>query len=88
MDAVDVGEGEAVEAVLQSLVARGYSAIYIVESLAGGAIDAIEDLMRSSAMSIVIMRDHRSSLGLGMELDRRAAIDAVGTDAFFRTPER
>ena len=87
MEAADVSEGRTVEEVLTSLVEKGCSVIYIVESLAEGAIDAIEALMRSRAVSIVIMRDHLSNLGLGMELDRRAAIDAVGTDAIFRRPE-
>ncbi len=86
MDVFDC-EGGTVGQVLVDLAEKGCQVIYIVESLARDVIDAIEELMRERGVSVVIMRDHRSRLGLGMELDRRAAVDAVGTDAIFSTGE-
>jgi vacuolar-type H+-ATPase subunit F/Vma7 len=88
IDCLDVAEGESAERLLHTLVREGCQVIYIVESLAKAVIDTIEALMKESAVSIVIMRDSRSSLGIGMELDRRAAIDAVGTDAVFSAGTR
>jgi vacuolar-type H+-ATPase subunit F/Vma7 len=75
------------EYLLNDIIKSGYKVIYIVESLARGAMDAIDSLMKKESVSIVIMRDHQSDLGLGLELDRRAAIDAVGTDAIFAKNE-
>ena len=83
MEVFDVKPGEKVEDLLSALVAKGAQVIYIVESFAQNALAPINEMMKRHAVSIVIMRDHKSNLGLGMALDKKAAIDAVGTDAIF-----
>jgi len=76
-------EGESPLPLLEELAGKDYSVIYIFEKFAAGFVDAIDTVRKKGDLSVVIVPDHGSGLGLGMALARLAAIDAVGSDVIF-----
>jgi vacuolar-type H+-ATPase subunit F/Vma7 len=82
---IDAFEAEAksAKAVVEEAVKKDYSIIYILEKLAKDILDWIDAVREGGLVSVVILPDHISDLGLGTSLARRSAIDAVGTDAVF-----
>lgn len=88
IDAVVFNENENPAGILGELAAKDYGIIYILERFARGFIKEIEAVRKRAAVSIVIVPDHLSDFGLGMELARLATIDAIGTDAVFAKGEK
>ncbi|MGQ9477392.1 MAG: V-type ATP synthase subunit F [Candidatus Bipolaricaulia bacterium] len=70
---------EAEEAVL-ALVEWGAAIIFVAEGLAQGLMPLIERFSREPSPAIVMIPDHRGSLGLARERIRRLVEKAVGID--------
>lgn len=70
---------EAEEAI-QALASEGAAIIFVAEGLAQGLRPLIERFSREPSPAIVMIPDHRGSLGLARERLRRLVEKAVGID--------
>ena len=73
------GAREAEVAVLD-LAKQGFSIIFVSEDLAQGIMSVVEKFNQQPAPAIVMIPDHRGSLGLARERVRRLVEKAVGID--------
>lgn len=87
IDTFVLKEKDDPRAILEELVRKGYSIIYIFEKSASDFISSIDAIRREGNASVVLIPDHMSDLGYGMALTRLATIDAIGTDAIFTKKE-
>lgn len=71
---------EETKVILEDIVKKDYSVIYILEKFAYNFLDTIEVIRKEFTISIVIISDHISNLNIGLELIKRSTIDAIGTD--------
>lgn len=83
VDAFVAGDKTDAVSLLTELAFKGYGIIYVLERFVMRSVEEIDDIRRRNNVSIVIVPDHASDLGLGEALTRLATIDAVGTDAIF-----
>ncbi|MCR4404864.1 MAG: V-type ATP synthase subunit F [Candidatus Acetothermia bacterium] len=68
------------EAAILELAGQGAAIIFVAEGLAQGLLPLIERFSRQPSPAIVMIPDHRGSLGLARERLRRLVEKAVGID--------
>ncbi len=87
IDTIMIKEKENPCFAARELVKKGYGIIYILEKFAASFVDQLDAIRKEGNVSIVLIPDHMTDLGLGMALTRLASIDAIGTDAIFAKKE-
>jgi V/A-type H+-transporting ATPase subunit F len=77
---VDARTPREAEAAIQALASEGAAIIFVAEELARGLGPLIERFSQQPSPAIVMIPDHRGSLGLARERLRRLVEKAVGID--------
>lgn len=77
---IDARTPREAEAAILELASQGAAIIFVAEGLAQGLLPLIERFSRQPSPAIVMIPDHRGSLGLARERLRRLVEKAVGID--------
>lgn len=76
----EVQSSSEAEAAILDLAKQGFSIIFVSEDLAQQIMSVIDLFNKEPAPAIVMIPDHRGSLGLARERIRRLVEKAVGID--------
>lgn len=77
---MDARTPKEAEAAILALLDQGTAIIFVAEELAQGLRPLLERFSRQPSPTIVMIPDHRGSLGLARERLRRLVEKAVGID--------
>jgi len=80
----DARTPQAAEAAVRDLVAKGFSIIFLSESLARELGALLDSFSKQSTPAIVMIPDNTGSLGIARERIRRLVERAVGIDILSR----